>query len=210
MKEKKLNTPFECLSRVDRIDPEVLKSLKEAGCFRIWFGAESGSQKMIDKMKKGFSLEQVHEAVTSTQQAGIEAGLFILVGYPGETFYDLRQTLSMIRKMRPDACGNSVAYPIMGTPFYHEVQQQLSENYSWSTRNENRIAFRGRYPEMFYWFAIRLMNNWSFLWRTRKQPPSLLLRISWILKILITAKAVFLISFFYDLKAKFTTNNGDT
>ncbi len=167
MVEHGLTTRFECLSRVDRVDTEILQGLKAAGCFRIWYGAESGSDKIVKAMGKGFGVDLVKESVKKTMDTGIEVGLFILLGYPGETLGDLLKTMGMIRELKPDYCGGTVAFPIKGTTFYDEVQHLLSDDYAWSRRNENRLSFRGRYPRLFYWFAVRLLHNWSSFFSAR-------------------------------------------
>ena len=58
---------FECISRADRLNEEVLKSLKNAGCFRIWIGAESGSQKVLDAMDRRVKVEQVHNMIQTVK-----------------------------------------------------------------------------------------------------------------------------------------------
>jgi anaerobic magnesium-protoporphyrin IX monomethyl ester cyclase len=151
--------PFECLSRVDCIDRETIATLKRIGCFRIWYGAESGAQHVIDRMNKKFTLEQVREATAMTREAGIEVGHFIMLGYPGETRRDILATVRFLKETKPDHFGPSVAFPIKGTQFYEEVKDRVVEDQVWSQRNQNRLMFRGRYPAMFYWFAIRLVNN---------------------------------------------------
>jgi len=173
MKEEGMAVPFECLSRVDRIDLEVVEGLKEAGCFRIWYGAESGSEKVVKNMRKDVTVVKVRESVKVTKRAGIEVGLFILLGYPGERLLDLLKTLKMIRELSVHYCGSSVAFPIKGTPFYEEVRHLLAPDYAWSRRNENRLSFLGRYPSLFYWFAVRLVHNWSTFFSCRKEEKTL-------------------------------------
>ena len=185
MKERGLTTRFECLSRADRVDAEILQSLKDAGCFRVWYGAESGSEKIVKAMGKGFTVEKVKESVALTMNTGIEAGLFILIGYPGETLGDLLKTMGMIRELKPHYCGGSVAFPIKGTQFYDDVRHLLSEDYAWSRRNENRLSFRGRYPRMFYWFAVRLLHNWSSFWSVRSKGLPLTRRLLFALKFVV-------------------------
>lgn len=151
--------PFECLSRVDCIDHETISSLKRIGCFRIWYGAESGEQKVIDRMNKKFTIDQVRQATAMTREAGIEVGHFIMLGYPGETRRDILSTIRFLKETRPDHFGPSVAFPIKGTAFYEEVKDRVVEDQVWSQRNQNRLMFRGRYPALFYWLAVRLVNN---------------------------------------------------
>jgi len=185
MAERGLTTRFECLSRVDRVDEQILRNLKKAGCFRIWYGAESGSEKVVKAMAKGFTVEQVKRSVKLTMDTGIEAGLFILLGYPGETLGDVLKTMGMIRELKPHYCGGSVAYPIKGTPFYEEVRHLLADDYAWSSRNENRPAFSGRYPRLFYWFAVRLLHNWSSYHSVRNRGLSPVKKAIHVLKFLV-------------------------
>ena len=63
MKRRSLRVPFECISRADRLNPEMLDLLAELGCFRIWIGSESGSQRILDAMDRGVKIEQVQDAV---------------------------------------------------------------------------------------------------------------------------------------------------
>lgn len=151
--------PFECLSRVDCVDRETVAALKRIGCFRIWYGAESGEQRVIDRMNKKFTVDRVREATALTRAAGIEVGYFIMLGYPGETRRDILSTIRFLKEARPDHFGPSVAFPIKGTAFYEEVKDRVVEDQVWSQRNQNRLMFRGRYPALFYWFAVRLVNN---------------------------------------------------
>jgi len=202
MVEQGLQIPFECLSRVDRVDEEIIVNLKKAGCFRIWYGAESGSDRMIAAMKKDFTVAQVRETVSMTMKVGVEVGLFILIGYPGERLIDLLKTLKMIRELSTDYCGGSVAFPIKGTQFYDDVEHLLAPDYSWSRRNENRLSFRGRYPTQFYWFAVRLLHNWSSFWSVRARRTSLLKRLVHAIKFIVAGLGVMTIGITFEIKQK--------
>ncbi|MHC4945617.1 MAG: B12-binding domain-containing radical SAM protein, partial [Planctomycetota bacterium] len=204
MVDAKIQIPFECLSRVDRVDEEVVEDLKRAGCFRLWYGAESGSEKIVKNMRKDFTVSQVMESVKFSMEAGIEVGLFILIGYPGEKLVDLLKTLKMIRKLAPHYCGSSVAFPIKGTQFYDDVRHLLSEDYAWSRRNENRLSFRGRYPALFYWFAVRLIHNWAAFWSVRTRKDSVPKRLLRALKFVVAGCGVIAIGTLYELKQKFS------
>ncbi len=71
--------PFECISRADRLNPEMLDPPAELGCFRIWIGSESGSQRILDSMDRGVKIEQVQQAVAMSRERGIQSGMFLLV-----------------------------------------------------------------------------------------------------------------------------------
>ena len=165
--------PYECLTRVDLIDHETLKGLRETGCFRIWYGAESGSQKVLDSMRKGTKVEQVREAARMTRQLGMQVGFFILLGYPDETTADIRMTIDFLKETRPDVVGTSVAFPIKGTEFYERVETRVIPNDNWSSRNQNKLLFKGKYPRLYYWFAARWLVkevNIDRMWRMEKRP----------------------------------------
>jgi radical SAM superfamily enzyme YgiQ (UPF0313 family) len=173
VKARNAQHPYECLSRVDLVDYDILKGLKETGCFRIWYGAESGSQKVLDSMTKGTTVEQVREAARITQELGMQAGFFILLGYPDETTADIRITIDFLKATRPDVVGTSVAFPIKGTEFYARVQERIIPDENWSSRNQNKLLFKGKYPRLYYWFAARWLVkevNVDKMWRMKKPP----------------------------------------
>lgn len=199
--EEGVQTPFECLARVDRVDEEMLLALREAGCFRMWYGAESGSDRVLANMRKGFAASQIPQAVHGAKALGIEVGLFILLGYPGERLKDLLQTLGMVRRLAPHYCGGSVAFPIKGTPFYADVHHLLAPDYAWSRRNENRMSFRGRYPPRFYWFAIRLLNNWAGLWSARREGRGFVKQLVRAVKCAVAGMCAIAIGLAYDLRS---------
>ena len=164
---------FECLSRADLVDAEILEGLKDSGCFRIWYGAESGSQKVLDSMNKGTRVEQVREAARITQELGMEAGFFILLGYPEETTADIRMTIDFLKETRPDVIGTSVAFPIKGTDFYERVQDRIIPDENWSSRNQNKLLFKGKYSRLYYWFAARWLVKEvgiARMWREARRP----------------------------------------
>jgi radical SAM superfamily enzyme YgiQ (UPF0313 family) len=173
VKTRNAQHPYECLSRADLVDREMLQGLRETGCFRIWYGVESGSQKVLDSMRKGTTIRQVREAARMTQEAGMQAGFFILLGYPDETTADIRATIQLLKETRPDVVGTSVAFPIKGTEFYERVENRIIPDENWSSRNQNKLLFQGKYPRLYYWFAARWLVkevNVDKLWRLPKRP----------------------------------------
>jgi radical SAM superfamily enzyme YgiQ (UPF0313 family) len=173
VKQRGAGHPYECLSRVDLVDRPILQGLKESGCFRIWYGAESGSQQVLDSMTKGTTIPQIREAARITQELGMQAGFFILLGYPEETTADIRKTIDLLKTTRPDVFGTSVAFPMKGTEFYKRVSERIIPNQNWSSRNQNKLLFKARYPRLYYWFAVRWLVkevNVAKMWRQKKRP----------------------------------------
>ncbi|MBN1641587.1 MAG: B12-binding domain-containing radical SAM protein [Anaerolineae bacterium] len=156
--------PFECLSRVDLVDEELVQLLQEVGCRRIAFGAESGSQRVLDAMTKGTTVAQIYRTAEICRAAGIETYFYMMVGYPGEEWNDLKQSVALLRKTRPDAFSTTIAYPLPGTAFYEEVQHRLpgggTASLDWDYTAENRLLFAaGRYNTPFYRRVIRWFHS---------------------------------------------------
>jgi len=162
--EKDAVTPFECLSRADLIDSEVVQLLSEVGCRRIALGAESGSQRVLDAMTKGITVDQIRRAAALCRQAGIETYFYMMVGYPGEAWADIQASAALLRETRPDHFSTTIAYPLPGTPFFDQVRDQLPEDAQempdWDYTAENRLLFqRGAYSTAFYRRVIRWFHH---------------------------------------------------
>lgn len=143
--------PFRCLSRADLLhrDGEV-EALYRAGGRMVWIGAESGSQRILDAMDKGTTVEQIRGATRRLRQAGLQVGFFLQFGYPGETRADIEQTLSMVRECEPDDVGVSVSYPLPGTRFFESVREQLGAKQNWVDSGDLAMMYRGPFTTAFY------------------------------------------------------------
>ena len=93
--------PFECITRADRLNERVAATLAELGCFRVWIGSESGSQRILDAMQRGVTVEQVRNAVRLCKTNGIQTGMFLMWGYEGEEMEDIEATVSTSRHAGP-------------------------------------------------------------------------------------------------------------
>jgi radical SAM superfamily enzyme YgiQ (UPF0313 family) len=124
-------------------------------------------------MRKGTKVEQVKAAARMTQELGMQVGFFILLGYPDEVTADIRMTIDFLKETRPDVIGTSIAFPMKGTEFYERVESRIIPNDNWSSRNQNKLLFKGRYPRLYYWFAARWLVkevNVDRMWRMDKRP----------------------------------------
>ncbi len=159
LEKEKIKIPFECITRADRLNHEILKNLKDSGCFRVWIGAESGSQRIIDAMDRRVKVEKVREMIQSAKTLGIETGTFIMVGYPGEDEYDIEDTIDHLIKSAPDHFTITVAYPIKGTKLYEEVEAHIVDNGNWNTTTDREIVFQRPFSKKYYDYAVRRVVN---------------------------------------------------
>jgi radical SAM superfamily enzyme YgiQ (UPF0313 family) len=148
--ERSAVVPFKCLLRADGVTPAVAQALARAGCRTVWLGAESGSQRILDAMEKGTTVEQIESATGLLHAARIEVGFFLQFGYPGETMTDIEMTREMVARCAPDDIGISVSYPLPGTPFYARVREELGTKQNWTDSDDLALMFQGTYPPAFY------------------------------------------------------------
>jgi len=159
VKEMDAMIPFECITRADRMTEEVIDHLKAAGCFRIWIGAESGSQRIIDAMDRRVDVDYVAEMIKMTRRKGLEAGTFIMLGYPGETEEDIEITVDYLKDCKPDQFTITVAYPIKGTSLYNEVEEKQNQVLDWTRTTDRDRDFERTYSRKYYDYAVRWVVN---------------------------------------------------
>ena len=159
MKRRGLRIPFECISRADRLNEEILDLLAELGCFRIWIGSESGSQRILDAMDRGVKIEQVQNAIELARSRGVQSGMFLMWGYEDEQLPDIEATIEHVKRSQPDIFFTTVAYPIKGTPYYESTRQRLVQLQPWSATSDRELRIKGRHSRKFYEFADRLLRD---------------------------------------------------
>ena len=195
IKRRKINLPWDCSTRVDRINTEVLEKMKEAGCQLVSFGAESGNQGILNIMRKGTTVELNEKAIKLTKEVGLSVTVSMIIGYPGETEETLQQTFDFINRTKPDDVHMSIATPYPGIELnkvikdmgwkmsddwgHCDMQAQVIENPMLTT---NLVEARREFYSHFYsWryilrqslkgtfyskiMARAALNN--FLWRMR-------------------------------------------
>ena len=172
MRRRGLRIPFECISRADRLNPEMLDLLAELGCFRIWIGSESGSQRILDSMDRGVKVEQVQQAVAMSRERGIESGMFLMWGYEGEEIDDIEATIRHVSKAQPDIFFTTVSYPIKGTPYYNKIADRLVQLKPWATSSDREIQIKGRHSQQFYRYADKLLKEEVQLARLNGTPAA--------------------------------------
>lgn len=196
LRKRKFDLPWDCRTRVDRISGRLLATLRRANCLLIHFGVESGSQKMLNAMRKGTTVEQNAKAIKLAKDAGILVAISVVVGFPGETPEMLEETLDFVRRTEPDYLYMCEAVPYPGTEMYDMVKELGWEMTSdWNLYHEQTQVFKNPllpldmieqkktafYDEFFspkYYLRKRLRKNFysetmsrmalnHLLWRTK-------------------------------------------
>jgi anaerobic magnesium-protoporphyrin IX monomethyl ester cyclase len=114
------------------VNKNLLKKLRNAGMSTIYYGVESGSQRVLDLMKKGITLKQAENAVRNAKNVGLEVLASFILGYPGETEEEMNKTIDFSIKLDPDYSQYSILTPFPGTPIYHNLKSRgLIETENW-------------------------------------------------------------------------------
>ena len=123
MLAEKWDVVWSCYGRVDNVNPELLKKMKQAGCWNIFYGLETGNQDILDTIKKGFKLETVRQAVKWTKQAGIEIRASFMIALPGETPEKAQNTINFAKELDPEYAHFCITAPFPGTQLYSEAEK---------------------------------------------------------------------------------------
>lgn len=130
--ERDYDLHFNCLSRVDIVDRGSLEKLKKAGCYLIRFGIESGSQEILNAMKKEATVTQTKATFKLMHEVGIPAAASTIIGHPGETRETFNKTLKLVKEIDPVAAHFFIAVPIVGTELFEIAKKnKLIVNPDW-------------------------------------------------------------------------------
>jgi radical SAM superfamily enzyme YgiQ (UPF0313 family) len=158
MKRRGIHVPFECITRADRLSQRVAEALAALGCFRVWIGSESGSQRVLDAMERGVTVQQVREATRISREQGIQTGMFLMWGYEGEQIEDIEATVEHVKACRPDIFLTTVSYPIKGTPYFDQVSDRLVRIGDWRGGTDRSFRIQGRHSRRYFQFADELLR----------------------------------------------------
>jgi anaerobic magnesium-protoporphyrin IX monomethyl ester cyclase len=160
LKKRGIHKPFETITRADRLQSENAAALlRELGCYRIWIGSESGSQKILDAMERGVSVEQVRKACRLAHEHGIQVGMFLMWGYEGEELEDIAATVEHVKATTPDIYFTTVSYPIKGTGYFHKVRERVGLNMDWAEATDRDYSISGRRGRDYYKLADQWLRN---------------------------------------------------
>lgn len=110
-----------CDTRVDTLDEELLNLMKRSGCNRVKIGVESGSDRILKKIKKGINKDQIRRAVSLIRKAGIDFTIYLMIGFPTETDEEVHETIDFARELNPKYYSLSILAPYPGTEIYEDV-----------------------------------------------------------------------------------------
>lgn len=136
-----LHIGWDIRARVDTIDLELLKKMKQAGCMRIHYGIESGTEKILKVLRKGITLEKAKEAVALTKKIGIETLAYFMIGAPTETKEDIEETISFMKELNPDFVHITILTPFPATDLYSlGLEKGILPNDYWREFAKNPTA----------------------------------------------------------------------
>src|SRR5210317_232785 len=172
---------------VNQVDRPLLKAFKDAGCWAILFGAESGVQKDLNAIRKGITPNQIRKAVKAAKEVGLTVYTPFLFGIPGQTYEDGLKSIEFALELDPDIANFHAITPFPGTELYDNIAQYgtMSEDltdYTYQgvafvphtmTRDEiaqlRQLAFKTFYSRPSYlWrrlLALRSMNDLLAAWQ---------------------------------------------
>ncbi|MDD5590180.1 MAG: radical SAM protein [Candidatus Portnoybacteria bacterium] len=172
LKAQKINFVWTALGRVDMVDPEMLRAMKEAGCWQIWVGVESGNNEILKLIKKYTTKEKITQAIKWIKEAGMGVGAFFIMGHPGETKETIRETIDLALSLPIDEFHCTFLTPLPGSEIYRTWKKYGVFHEDWKNLNEWRPVFipfgvsqeeMERYSKMFYrkfYFRPRIDLNY--------------------------------------------------
>jgi radical SAM superfamily enzyme YgiQ (UPF0313 family) len=113
---------YRCFGRVDRCSREVARLLYEGGCRHVAFGVESGSQIVLDRMQKNQTIDDIRQGIANARSAGLMVRVYLMVGFPGETWETVQDTVDLMLECEPDEFSVYPLIPYPGTPVYQQPQ----------------------------------------------------------------------------------------
>ena len=164
MIRRKVPINWTCLSRVDRLTPELVDLMKRGGCIRVYLGLESGSNETLILMNKRVTVEQGIRAVHLFSQAGIGTAGFFMVGYPGETVESVEKTFALVLSLPLDEAWFTIPLPLPGTPLFARVAD-LRKWEDWEVSNQVKFVYPSEFDER--WLERRI-NETTEAFRKKK------------------------------------------
>lgn len=133
IKRRNLKFWWGCTSRVDTLDEDLLRTMKDAGCITLFIGVESADQQILEKMNKNITVTKTENAFKLARKVGIRSIASCVIGMPEDTKESIKKTINFVKKLNPSYALYSLATPYPGTRFYNETfKKNLIKIEDWS------------------------------------------------------------------------------
>jgi anaerobic magnesium-protoporphyrin IX monomethyl ester cyclase len=177
IRQRDLHLQWECLGRVDALDYPTALEMKASGCTRIFFGIESGNDRILELMNKKITTDEARQAVHAAHRAGLQVGAFFIIGYPGDTNDTVLETLHFANSLPLDYLGLSMPSPLPGTDLYKRTRERITRDWhpDESPFGSHVLIFDADFSETKMWFGIMKGHaQFEIKKRTGKLAPLLL------------------------------------
>ncbi len=163
--KKRISVEFMCLLRVDVVNDEFVRDLKDAGCYRISFGVESGNEYVRKEiMKRKMSNKQIIKAFDIVRKLGVRTNAINIIGVPGETDEMIWDTIKLNRKIKPTVSGVNIFYPYKGTKLGDDCfKEGLVDEKSYYSFSKERRETVLNFPEEYRKKLTYYHQNWQYL-----------------------------------------------
>ncbi len=167
IEKNKLNVTWSCEGKADQFDKQTLKDMKRAGCWQISFGVESGSQTILDYFNKRINVSQIRHALTATEEAGMSARAYLIIGAPPETMYTLEETRKLILDVPLSDINISFFTPLPGSTAYCDIMGRTRIE-DFNKINQYLVSYKP--PDLSDEILINFMNSLykSFYFRPKR------------------------------------------
>ena len=193
LKENGRKYRWMCWTRTDRLDPELCQAMKEAGCYLIVFGCESGDQKLLDAIKKSLTVEQNYEGIRLANEAGIRTMSSFMLGLPLSSEESTEKTIEFAVKSKLDYAIFPIFEPYPGTEIWEDSvktgyfidqgdhQNHLLQNFDkiWVPKDRSREELESAARRAFKTFYLRPKTAWTWLRNLPNMPIKRVARFVW-------------------------------
>lgn len=175
------NVKWACVTRVDTLNEEMVKLMRQSGCTQVYLGIETGSAKTLARIRKKISIEQVENALRLFKKYRIPAMGFFIIGFHWETFADMKQTVHLIKKLPLDSFQINLATPLPGTALFAELVESgrlIPEKTDWSQLHQGSLHMNySDYPQPAWEKMLRFLQKRAFALLKKKVLKLLVRRI---------------------------------
>lgn len=186
LKEEKIDLIWSCSARIDTVDQETLDLIRQAGCWQIGYGIESGSDDILKLMKKNITVERISGKIEASKKAGLLVRGYFILGNPGETKGSLKATLGLMKRLPLDDLLVEYMTPYPGCELYDDIEKYGAGTRQWDRLNTFSVNFvphgvtekelRDTFTSAYRDFYLKPRTIWSYL--TRFKNPFKLIKLS--------------------------------